>query len=77
MRIVLAGDHVTALPAESMDNCPADFLLTGGDFEKNFPRIRKERGMLKEVGLWVPAVEQQTAPDDSSPEDGDPNEEDE
>jgi len=52
-------------------------LLTGGDFEKNFPRIRKERGMLKEVGLWVPAVEQQTAPDDSSPEDGDPNEEDE
>lgn len=29
-------------------------MLTGGDFEKNFPRIRKERGMLEDVGLWTP-----------------------
>jgi radical SAM superfamily enzyme YgiQ (UPF0313 family) len=33
LRIALAGDHVTALPAESMENCSADFLLTGGDYD--------------------------------------------
>jgi lambda family phage portal protein len=27
-------------------------LLTGGDMEKNLPRIRKERAALKEIGLW-------------------------
>lgn len=31
--IALCGDHVTALPDESMRNCPADFILTGGDYD--------------------------------------------
>ena len=31
--IVLVGDHVTALPRESMENCPVDFVITGGDYD--------------------------------------------
>lgn len=31
--IVLAGDHVTALPEESMQNSKTDFILTGGDYD--------------------------------------------
>ena len=31
--IALCGDHVTALPEESLRNSPADFVLTGGDYD--------------------------------------------
>lgn len=31
--IVLMGDHVTALPQESIDSCPVDYVLIGGDFD--------------------------------------------
>lgn len=31
--IVLFGDHVTALPEESLDNCPVDYIITGGDYD--------------------------------------------
>ncbi|MCQ9208469.1 MAG: B12-binding domain-containing radical SAM protein [Omnitrophica bacterium] len=30
---VLMGDHVTALPEESMQNSPVDFVITGGDYD--------------------------------------------
>lgn len=30
---VLVGDHVTALPRESMENCPVDYVVTGGDYD--------------------------------------------
>jgi radical SAM superfamily enzyme YgiQ (UPF0313 family) len=30
---VLVGDHITALPAESMENCRLDFAITGGDYD--------------------------------------------
>lgn len=33
MKIVLMGDHVTALPTESLDNCSVDYVITGGDFD--------------------------------------------
>ncbi len=33
LKIVLVGDHITALPAESLANCDADYLLTGGDYD--------------------------------------------
>lgn len=33
MLIVLVGDHVTAFPEESMENCPVDFILTGGNYD--------------------------------------------
>lgn len=32
-KVVLMGDHVTAMPEESMHNCPVDFVLTGGDYD--------------------------------------------
>lgn len=33
MKIVLCGDHVTAMPEESFANCPVDYILTGGDYD--------------------------------------------
>lgn len=32
-KIALMGDHVTALPKESIENSMADFILTGGDYD--------------------------------------------
>ena len=31
--VVLMGDHVTALPKESLENCPVDYVITGGDYD--------------------------------------------
>ncbi len=31
--IVLIGDHVTALPLESMQKCQVDYVITGGDYD--------------------------------------------
>ncbi len=33
MTIVLVGDHVTAFPMESMENCPVDYVVTGGTYD--------------------------------------------
>jgi len=33
VRIALCGDHVTALPEETLAQCPVDFILTGGDYD--------------------------------------------
>lgn len=33
IKIALAGDHVTALPEESINNSKVDFVLTGGDYD--------------------------------------------
>ena len=32
-RVVLCGDHPTAMPEESLANCRADFVLAGGDYD--------------------------------------------
>lgn len=32
-RVALVGDHVTALPEETMANCRVDYVLTGGDWD--------------------------------------------
>jgi radical SAM superfamily enzyme YgiQ (UPF0313 family) len=32
-RVVLFGDHVTALPEETLENSRADYVLTGGDYD--------------------------------------------
>ena len=32
-KYILVGDHVTAMPGESMEKCPVDFILTGGDWD--------------------------------------------
>ncbi|MFA6250182.1 MAG: radical SAM protein [Candidatus Shapirobacteria bacterium] len=31
--VVLMGDHVTAMPKESLQNSPVDYVLTGGDYD--------------------------------------------
>lgn len=31
--IVMVGDHVTAFPDETMERCPADYVLTGGNYD--------------------------------------------
>jgi anaerobic magnesium-protoporphyrin IX monomethyl ester cyclase len=33
LKIVLMGDHVSALPEESLNNCLVDFVITGGDYD--------------------------------------------
>lgn len=33
MKIVLAGDHVTILPEESLKHCPVDFIIIGGNYD--------------------------------------------
>ncbi|MCP4649275.1 MAG: radical SAM protein [PVC group bacterium] len=33
MKIILFGDHVTAMPEESMQNSKVDFVLTGGNYD--------------------------------------------
>jgi lambda family phage portal protein len=36
--------------------------LTGGDFETNYPRILKERRMMRDAGMWI------TAPEKANPQ---------
>jgi radical SAM superfamily enzyme YgiQ (UPF0313 family) len=53
-KIVLMGDHVTALPQESMENCRTDFILTGGDYDfllLNLAGFIKGKNEL-EPGIW-------------------------
>lgn len=33
LKSVLVGDHVSALPKESLENSPVDYVLTGGDYD--------------------------------------------
>jgi radical SAM superfamily enzyme YgiQ (UPF0313 family) len=32
-KLIMVGDHVTALPRESMENCHVDYVVTGGDYD--------------------------------------------
>lgn len=52
--IVLGGDHVTALPAESLENSKVDYVICGGDFDFILLSIANKlsgRGEL-EGGVW-------------------------
>jgi anaerobic magnesium-protoporphyrin IX monomethyl ester cyclase len=53
-KVVLMGDHVTALPAESFQQSPVDFVLTGGDYDfllVNLAEWMEGRSKL-EPGIW-------------------------
>ena len=53
-KIVLVGDHVTALPEESMRECPVDYILTGGDWDfllKNIVEANFDAAKF-EPGIW-------------------------
>lgn len=50
--IVMVGDHVTAFPEETMENCPVDFILTGGNYDFLLTHLcenlRDNQGILNE-----------------------------
>ena len=53
-KFVLVGDHVTALPAESFEHSPVDYVLTGGDWDfllKNLVASGGESAKF-EPGIW-------------------------
>jgi len=53
-RVVLMGDHVTALPRETMENCRCDFAITGGDYDFLLANIADHlaAGAELEPGIW-------------------------
>ncbi|MCK5328195.1 MAG: radical SAM protein [Candidatus Latescibacteria bacterium] len=56
-KVVLMGDHVTALPEESFEQCKVDFVLTGGDYDfllLNLARYLEGNEPL-EPGIWYRA----------------------
>ncbi|MFA6602448.1 MAG: radical SAM protein [Candidatus Shapirobacteria bacterium] len=52
--IVLMGDHVTALPEESLKNSEVDYILTGGDYDFMLLSlaIHLTTGSSLEPGFW-------------------------
>jgi radical SAM superfamily enzyme YgiQ (UPF0313 family) len=53
-RTVLMGDHVTAMPEETMKNSKTDFVLTGGDYDfllLNILEYSQNKAQL-EPGVW-------------------------
>jgi anaerobic magnesium-protoporphyrin IX monomethyl ester cyclase len=54
-KIVLVGDHVTALPQESMEQSKVDFVLTGGDYDfllLNLVDFLNGKTKQFESGIW-------------------------
>lgn len=53
-KIVVAGDHITALPEETMNAAPVDYLVTGGDYDFLLLNVVNHltRGDALEPGIW-------------------------
>ena len=53
-KFVLTGDHVTALPEESMKRCKVDYVLTGGDWDASLLELalHLRDGSELPKGLW-------------------------
>jgi anaerobic magnesium-protoporphyrin IX monomethyl ester cyclase len=54
-KVVLVGDHVTALPQESMEQSQVDFVLTGGDYDfliLNLVDFLNGKAKQLESGVW-------------------------
>jgi len=55
VKTILVGDHVTALPLESMQNSHVDFVLTGGDYDFLLLNLVQQlHGKRKDLepGIW-------------------------
>ena len=54
VKVVLVGDHVTALPQESFDKCGVDYVLTGGDYDFLLLNLCRylTKGETLEPGIW-------------------------
>lgn len=53
-KVILVGDHVTALPKESLENSKVDYVLTGGDYDfllLNLVKFLGDKEKL-ESGIW-------------------------
>ncbi len=52
--VVLMGDHITALPEETMRNSNCDFAITGGDYDFLLENIAEHlaSGKTLESGIW-------------------------
>ncbi len=52
--VVLMGDHVTAMPEETMRKCACDYVITGGDFDFLLANIAGhiDTGEELEPGVW-------------------------
>ena len=52
--VVLMGDHVTALPEETMANSQCDYILTGGDYDFLLANLTNHltTGVDLEPGIW-------------------------
>lgn len=53
-KIVLMGDHVTALPQESLENSEVDFVIASGDFDFMLLNLANHlsKGETLEGGFW-------------------------
>ena len=54
-KVVLVGDHITALPLESMEQSKVDFILTGGDYDfllLNLVNFLDGKAKELESGVW-------------------------
>ena len=54
-KVILVGDHVTALPSESMEQSKVDFILTGGDYDfllLNLADFLNGKVKHLEPGVW-------------------------
>ncbi|MFH0896931.1 MAG: hypothetical protein V1850_02635, partial [Candidatus Bathyarchaeota archaeon] len=54
-RVVLVGDHVTALPAESMESSRVDYVICGGDYDfllLNLVEYLDGKARALEPGIW-------------------------
>ncbi len=53
-RVVMVGDHVTALPSETFANCPVDYILTGGNYDFLLVNLLAHltRGDVLEPGIY-------------------------
>ena len=53
-KFVLMGDHVTALPKESMEKCAVDYVITGGNYDSSLLGIAKflRDTTLLPKGIW-------------------------
>ncbi len=54
-KVAIFGDHVTALPEETLLNCPVDFVITGGDYDFMLANLVShiESGDALEGGFWM------------------------
>ena len=54
LKVVLVGDHVTALPEESMKNSEVDYILTGGNYDFLLLNLCNHltKGEKLQPGIW-------------------------